>query len=65
MRVMGLDRTYVALALLWLTLSLGGGALLAALARRLHPALPFRKLWLFYTLLLGLGAGAFFAIGLN
>ena len=62
---MALPWTYFVLALLWLLLSLGGGALLAALARRLHPALPFRKLWIFYTALLALGAGAFFAIGLN
>lgn len=55
---------YLFLASLWLALSLGGGALLALLARRIHPSLSFRKLWLFYAGLLGLGAAAFFAVGI-
>jgi hypothetical protein len=50
--------------LLWLGAATGGGALLALLARRIHPTLSFRKLWLFYSALLGIGAGLFFMIGI-
>jgi len=48
-----------------LAASLGGGALLAMLALRLHPALSFRKMWLFYSGLLALAAAALFAIGIR
>jgi hypothetical protein len=62
--VTGLGVAYILLAVLWIALSLGGGALLALLARRGHPSLSFRKLWIFYSGLLGLGAAALFAIGI-
>jgi hypothetical protein len=42
---------YVILGLVWLAASFGGGALLAKLAKRIYPGLSFRKLWLFYTVL--------------
>ncbi|MGH7467742.1 MAG: hypothetical protein ACRENP_07100 [Longimicrobiales bacterium] len=60
----GLSVAYFMLGLLWVALSLGGGALLAVLGRRVHPALSFGKLWVFYSGLLGLGAAALFAIGI-
>lgn len=40
------------LAGLWLCCSLGGGALLALLAKRIHPSLSLRRLWIFYSALL-------------
>ncbi len=50
------------LALLWVVASTAGGAVLAALARRMDAGLSFRRLWTFYTLLLALAAAAVFAI---
>jgi hypothetical protein len=50
------------LSFVWIACSTLGGALLALLARRLHPALSFSRLWLFYSTLLGLAAAAFFAL---
>lgn len=50
------------LAVLWLACSLGGGILLALLARRIHPSLSLRRLWLFYSALLGFTAAAVFLI---
>jgi hypothetical protein len=61
---MSIEIAYVFLAILWILLSLGGGALLALLATRSQPGLSFRKSWLFYTALLGLGAALLFAIGI-
>ncbi|NIP83141.1 MAG: hypothetical protein GWM90_29490 [Gemmatimonadetes bacterium] len=51
------------MAAVWLLCSLGGGAVLALLARRMHPALSFRRLWLFYSTVLALGTAAVLAIG--
>jgi hypothetical protein len=57
------DRVAIALFLLfWAACSMGGGALLALLARRLHPSLSLRKLWIFYTVLLGFAVAAVLAI---
>ena len=50
------------LAAVWLTSSLGGGALLALLARRIHPSLSLRKLWIFYSMLLAGTVAAVLAI---
>lgn len=50
------------LAVVWLVCSLGGGALLALLARRIHPALSLRKLWVFYSALLAVTVAAVLAI---
>ncbi len=52
------------LALIWVGASLGGGALLALLAQRIHPRLSYRKMWVFYSGLLGVGAALFFVIGI-
>lgn len=45
------------LVAVWAACSMGGGALLALLARRLHPSLSLHRLWLFYTALLGTTVG--------
>jgi hypothetical protein len=50
------------LILFWAAASMGGGALLALLARRLHPALSLRRLWIFYTALLAFTVAAVLAI---
>ncbi len=55
----------VAIALfagVWLGCSLGGGAALAFLARRIHPSLSFRRLWIFYSGLLAFTVAAVLAI---
>lgn len=57
--------TAVAVALLatvWLTCAIGGGALLALLATRIHPSLSFRRLWIFYSAILAFTAAAVLAI---
>jgi len=51
------------LAPVWLVCALGGGAILALLAKRIHPGLSFRRLWLFYSGLLGFAVAAILAIG--
>jgi hypothetical protein len=43
----------VVLAVVWMLASAGTGALLALLAKRIHPSLSFVKLWFFYTILMG------------
>ncbi len=48
--------------MLWAATSLGGGALLGLLAQRMHPALSFRRLWLFYAFLMALFTGVVFAV---
>lgn len=55
---------YLLLALLWVAASAVGGALLALLAKRLHPGLSFRRLWVFYGILLGTATAVLFAIGI-
>jgi hypothetical protein len=61
--VSGQGQLYIVLGILWVTLSLAGGALLALLACRIHPSFSFRKLWLVYTGILAFSAGLLFAIG--
>jgi hypothetical protein len=51
-------------ALAWLACSFGCGALLAALYKRLHPALSFHRLWAFWTVLTSLLAAIVFALGM-
>ncbi|MEJ2186868.1 MAG: hypothetical protein P8Z36_13130 [Gemmatimonadota bacterium] len=53
---------YVILGLVWIAASFGGGAFLAFLAKRIHPGLSFRKMWLFYTVLLSVAVAGYFAI---
>lgn len=55
---------YILLAALWVVTSLAGGALLALIAKRGHPALSTRKLWIFYSALLAFAVGVVFAIAL-
>ncbi len=50
------------LATVWLACALGGGAALALLARRIHPGLSLRKLWVFYSALLAAMVAAVLAI---
>ena len=50
------------LGAVWLGCSLGGGALLALLARRMHPSLSLVKLWIFYSTLLAATVAAVLAI---
>ncbi|MFW6201238.1 MAG: hypothetical protein ACOC8B_01550 [Gemmatimonadota bacterium] len=61
---MSYSLVYGLLGLLWIAASAVGGALLALLARRMHPALSFRRLWVFYSALLAIASGALFAIGI-
>jgi hypothetical protein len=51
------------LALVWLGTSALGGAVLAMLAKRIHPSLNLRRLWLVYSGLLAFLVGAVMAIG--
>ncbi len=53
---------YVILGLAWLAASFGSGAVLARLAMRMHPGLSFRKMWLFYSVLMSVAVAGFFAI---
>lgn len=50
------------LILAWAVLSMAGGVLLAMLARRIHPSLSPRRLWVFYTALLGATVAVVLAI---
>ncbi|HUE77641.1 MAG TPA: hypothetical protein VMM83_06845 [Longimicrobiales bacterium] len=50
------------LAAAWLACSLGAGAVLALLAKRIHPSLSLRRLWLFYSALLAVMVAAVLAI---
>lgn len=38
---------------LWAVSAAGSGAVLAGIAKRMHPALSFRRLWVFYSTLVG------------
>ncbi|HET9984816.1 MAG TPA: hypothetical protein VFQ38_14560 [Longimicrobiales bacterium] len=61
----GARAVYAAIAVLWLLTSLGGGALMAFVARRQNPALPFRRMWFFYAALLAFAVAGFMAIALR
>lgn len=50
------------LAAAWILCSVGGGAVLALLAQRIHPALRFGRLWLFYSAVLAFTVAAVVAI---
>lgn len=53
----------VALAAVWAAASAGTGAVLALIAKRMHPSLSFRRLWLFYALLMALLCALVLAVG--
>lgn len=55
--------TLAALLGVWILAAGLAGALLAFLARRLHPELSLLKLWVFYTALVAFLAGVVFAVG--
>ena len=42
------------LSAVWVAASSGTGFLLALMAKRIHPGLSLRKLWLFYTVLMAM-----------
>jgi hypothetical protein len=50
------------LVAVWLGTSVLGGAALAHLAKRIHPSLSFRRLWLLYASLLAFTVSAVMAI---
>ncbi len=52
----------VILLVVWLVTSIVGGALLAALARRIHDGLNYHRLWLVYSALLAFTVAAVMAI---
>jgi len=54
---------WVVLLVVWMAASSGCGALLALLARRVHSGLDFKRLWFFYTVLMGTLVAAVFLIG--
>ncbi|MBI4540319.1 MAG: hypothetical protein HY704_12520 [Gemmatimonadetes bacterium] len=43
---------YLVLLLVWVVAAAATGAALALLAKRMHPTLSFRKLWVFYSTLM-------------
>lgn len=53
---------WVLLGVVWLATALGGGAVLASLARRIYDGLSWRRLWLFYSGLLGFMVAVVMAI---
>jgi hypothetical protein len=53
---------WVFLVSVWVSTSLGGGALLALLAKRIHPGLSWHRLWIVYSGLLGFMVAAVMAI---
>jgi hypothetical protein len=50
------------LGVVWWGTAVLGGAVLALLAKRIHPGLSYRRLWLVYSALLGFTVGAVMAI---
>ena len=55
---------WVLLVAVWAVTSLAGGALLAVLAKRIHPSLIWRRLWIVYSGLLGFLVAAVMLIAL-
>jgi hypothetical protein len=55
---------WVLIGAAWLLGAFGGGALLAALYKRLHPSLAFYKLWAAWTMILSAVAALLFGFGL-
>lgn len=47
----------------WLACAFGGGAALAWLWKRRHPALSFHKLWALWTVVLSLAVALLLALG--
>lgn len=55
--------TLAILVVVWMGASLGTGAVLAAIARRIHPRLSYPRLWVFYSVLMSFLVGLVFALG--
>jgi hypothetical protein len=55
---------WLIVAVVWMLGTFGGGWLLAALYKRLHPSLSFYKLWALWSMLLGAIVALLFALGL-
>ena len=55
--------TLLILGLVWLLASLGAGAALAWLYKRLHPSLAFYKLWALWSMLLSVLAALVLLLG--
>jgi hypothetical protein len=47
---------------LWIACAIASGAALAALARRRHPSLSFRRLWVLYSAVVSLVAALAFVV---
>jgi len=63
--MVGNDPTVVAvLILVWALSALGTGFLLAMMAKKIHPALSLRRLWMFYSLLMGFLVALVMILGL-
>ncbi len=54
---------WVVLLGVWCAAATGSGYLLARLAKRIHPDLSFRKLWLLYTVLMAFFAALVLLLG--
>lgn len=61
---MSATTVWVLLVAVWAATSLAGGALLAVLAKRIHPSLIWRRLWIVYSGLLGFLVAAVMLIAL-
>ena len=61
---MSATTVWVLLVAVWVVTSLAGGALLAVLAKRIHPSLIWRRLWIVYSGLLGFLVAAVMLIAL-
>lgn len=56
------ELAWTLLAVVWLATSALGGAVLALLAKRIHPSLNYRRLWLVYGALLAFTVAAVMGI---
>lgn len=54
---------YSVLFSVWAASAAGSGAVLALIAKRLHPGLSYRKLWVFYSLLMACAVALVLAVG--
>ena len=61
---MSATTVWVLLVGVWVVTSLAGGAVLAWLAKRIHPSLIWRRLWVVYSGLLGFLVAAVMLIAL-
>lgn len=54
---------YSVLLAVWAASAAGSGAVLALIAQRLHPGLSYRKLWVFYSVLMACAVAVVLAVG--